>query len=105
MDKKQKINNMLKNYKRDGLIKDYGLTNFSYWQSVPYIELNNGNKIILAKTEFIYKSLGIKTIYDYNVTYIKDVYIKNIFNNQDLFDKYYIKSYGDLLNVLEGKKI
>lgn len=92
---------MLEKYVKKGLIKDYDFTTYNYWQGVPYILLNNGNEIILAKIFYTYNSLAIKTIYDYNINYVNNVYLKNILENQDNIKEYNIRTYGELLTMLK----
>lgn len=100
-NKRQKINNILEKYVKKGLIKDYDFAKYNYWQGVPYILLNNGNEIILAKTFYTYNSLAIKTIYDYNINYVNNVYLKNILKYQNAIKEYNIRTYGELLTMLK----
>lgn len=80
---KEKVNNYLKEMVKEGVIKSYYLDKYDYWQGVPYIELNNGRIIALAKTYFYMRNLCLKTIYDYkNMTYIKEK-ISDIINGND----------------------
>lgn len=40
---------VLKEFKENGKIKDYGFEEYRYWQGIPVIYLNNGGHIFLAK--------------------------------------------------------
>lgn len=78
---KSRINKYLDELVKEGVIKEWYLDKFNYWDGVPFIELNNGKKLALAKTDYIMRSLVIKTIYDYkNMTYVKEK-IENVINN------------------------
>lgn len=79
--KNEKINKYLEELKKNNIINNFYYGKFNYWDGVPYIVLNNGKSIALAKTYFCYRSLGIKTIKDYkNITYIKQKIKKTIEN-------------------------
>lgn len=99
------VDNILKEYKEKGLIKDYGFGKFDYWNNIPFIILNNEEKIFLVKESLYFSNLTITTIYDYNIDYIKNKYLKKILDNQNVLKKYYIRSYGELLDVLLFEKI
>lgn len=65
MEEKRKIAiNYLKKLKQDKKIEDYGFEKWSYWDNVPYIEIN-GKQVFLAKTFYYLRNLCIKTIFDY----------------------------------------
>ena len=70
---KEKINKYLSELVKNGEIKDWYLDKFNYWDGVPYIELNNGKKVALAKTYLYLGSLGISTPYSLkNLSYAKE---------------------------------
>ncbi len=83
--RRERINNYLKALVEKGIIKRFYMDTWEYWSYVPFIELNNGKKIALAKS-YLYKgSLGIKTIYNYeNMTYA-------ILKIKDTMDNEYFK--------------
>ena len=63
-ERKRAINKHLNNLKENKVIKEWYYDKYEYWQGIPYVVLNDGRKVALAKT-FVYKgSLGVSTIYD-----------------------------------------
>lgn len=46
----EKLLEILKEFKEENKIEDYGFSEYLYWNSVPVIYLNNGGYIYLAKT-------------------------------------------------------
>lgn len=69
---KSKINKYLDELVEKGEIKEWYLDKFQYWDGVPYIILNNGKKVALAKTFLYYGSLGLGCVYNFkNITYAK----------------------------------
>lgn len=69
---KEKINNYLRKLVEEGKIKEFYLDKFNYWDYVPFIKLNNGKDVVLAKTFYYMNNLCIRTIWDYkNITYAK----------------------------------
>ena len=72
-ERKRVINKHLNTLKEEGKIKDWYFNKYQYWQGIPYIELNNGRKIPLAKTYLYLGSLGVTTIYDTKRNIIKRI--------------------------------
>lgn len=69
---KEKINNYLRKLVEEGKIKEFYLDKFNYWDYVPFIKLNNGKDVVLAKTFYYMNNLCIRTIWDYkNITYAR----------------------------------
>lgn len=78
---KSRINKYLDELVKEGVIKEWYFDNFQYWQGISFIQLNNGKKVPLAKTNYYMRSLIVKTIYDYkNITYVKEK-IQNTIEN------------------------
>lgn len=115
---KEEVRKYLEELVKEGVIKEYYLDKFNYWNGVPFIKLNNGNKVALAKTQYIRRSLVIKTIWEYkNSTYMKekikntikmDILSKEVRNmDNDLIYKQLEKEYNtykNLRNAVEKQK-
>ena len=100
---KSKVIEVLNDYKEKGLITDWDVSDFAYWNCIPYIVLKD-KKVFLCSTYFAYGSLNIRTIYNYETIESVQNMLNTVLEYSEIFNRVSIVSYGELKDVISNIK-